>query len=243
MLKGENMKIYPAGDMAVVVKTGSDISPGTNRKVRQLLFALQKQAIQGVTEIVPAYNELMIFYQPWVVAFETLLDRIDKAAVSLEEISLPPARLVHIPVSYGEEFGPDLRHVADTKAISHQDVIDIHTGTSYLVYMLGFAPGFCYLGGLDGRLSTPRKENPRTRIPAGSVGIGGDQTGIYPLESPGGWQIIGRTPLKLFDPDSTEPFLLSPGDTIRFQQIDSQEYQQIMDQIEQKVYKPKTESL
>lgn len=235
--------IRPAGDMAVAVKTGTNISPKTNRKVRQLLYAMEKENVQGITEMVPAYNELMIYYQPWVVELKTLMGKIYAAANRLEEIPLPPARRVMVPVCYGGESGPDLANVAFMNQLSEKQVIDIHSGVDYLVYMLGFIPGFCYLGGVDQRISCPRKEDPDTFIPAGSIGIAGTQTGIYPMESPGGWQIIGRTPLKLFAPQSTDTFLMRPGDMICFQSIGGEVFQRIKTQIKNQIYTPQIEIL
>lgn len=228
--------------MAVAVKTGDDISLSTNMKIRQLLFALEKENISGVTEMVPAYNELMICYQPWVVELKTLVDKIHEIGDQMEEISLPPARRVQVPVCYGGEYGPDLAYVAQSNKFTEQQVISRHTAPEYYVYMLGFSPGFCYLGGLDPSIATPRKENPRTHIPAGAVGIAGNQTGIYPLESPGGWQIIGKTPLELFDPDNPEPFLYQPGDIVCFHSIDTNTFQQIKTKIENRTYNHKIES-
>ena len=146
-------------------------------------------------------------------------------------------KVFEIPVCYGGEFGPDLATIAEHAGLSEQEVIDIHTSTDYLIYMLGFLPGFTYLGGLDERIHTPRLANPRIRIPAGSVGIGGSQTGIYPMDSPGGWQLMGLTPVKTYDPDREVPILVEAGDYIRFVPVDRAEYDRIKTEVEQGTYR------
>jgi inhibitor of KinA len=151
---------------------------------------------------------------------------LEAACADLAHAHLPPPRIVEIPVCYGGAFGPDLDDVAERHGLGSDDVVAIHTSGEYLVYMVGFMPGFAYLGGLDERIATPRRRSPRTAVPAGTVGIGGQQTGVYPLVSPGGWNLIGRTPLRIFDPARDEPTLLATGDRVRFRAIPLDEYQE-----------------
>lgn len=158
-------------------------------------------AIPGVVETVPAFASLLIFYDPLVTEYDAVAAAVQKLAQAPDsDTAAEEGRLVEIPVCYGGAFGPDLPFVAEHAGLTETEVIRLHAGRDYPIYMLGFLPGFPYLGGLDERLFTPRLPTPRTAIPAGSVGIGGEQTGVYPIASPGGWQLIGRTPLKLFDP-------------------------------------------
>ena len=152
---------------------------------------------------------------------------------------LPAADVIHVPAIYGGEYGPDLHYVAEFNCLSEDDVITIHSSVACLVYMFGFTPGFCYLGGMDKRIATPRQETPRLKIPAGSVGIAGEQTGIYPLLSPGGWQLIGRTPLLLFNPDRKPVFLFNAGDYIQFYPVDMEEYKRIAEEVAAGTYQPK----
>ncbi|MCX7786626.1 MAG: 5-oxoprolinase subunit PxpB [Spirochaetes bacterium] len=194
--------------------------------------------LQGIRELVPTYRSLAVYFDPLVVTRTLLEERI---AAFVQEMESPEpsevlaedrklgqqGKTVVVPVCYGGEYGPDLEFVARHTGLSEAEVVRIHTSRTYRVYMLGFLPGFPYLGGMDERIATPRLETPRTRIPAGSVGIAGSQTGFYPLESPGGWRIIGRTPIKAFDPFSDTPFLLSPGDFVQFTYIPEGEYRKL----------------
>jgi KipI family sensor histidine kinase inhibitor len=221
------LKYIPSGDSAFIIKAGDDISEEVNLVVRKLLTRLEEENIPGVIDFIPSYNELMVCYDPAVLDYKQLLELFRKSAADLGSIELPRADVVHVPVLYGGEYGPDLRHVAELNDLTEEEVIEIHSSTACLVYMLGFTPGFCYLGGMDRRIATPRLETPRLKIPAGSVGIAGSQTGIYPLESPGGWQLIGRTPLRLFNPDGKPEFLFKAGDYIKFYPVDAEEYKHI----------------
>lgn len=210
------IQIIPYGDAALLVKAGDDISLETNTVVRKMWYVFDKNPVEGVTDLIPSYNELLICYDPLCLAAEDLLEKVHAFEGVLHTVTLPEGSLVEIPVSYGGEAGPDLVEVATINGISIEEVIQIHSGVDYFVYALGFTPGFCYLGGMDPRIAAPRKDNPRVRVAAGSVGIAGQQTGIYPIESPGGWQIIGTTGLRLFDPEREPVFLISPGDRLRF---------------------------
>lgn len=230
------IQYIPSGDAALILKAGDDISQGTNAVVRKLLHIIQQENIEGLIDLVPSYNELMVCYDPSVTGLHDLVGRFQSLEKDMVSMELPPASLVTIPVAYGGEFGPDLKEVADRNGLSEEEVVRIHSSTTYLVYMLGFTPGFCYLGGMDQRIATPRKENPRMKIPAGAVGIAGSQTGIYPMASPGGWQLVGQTPMKLFDPLRKPIFMVSQGDSIRFEAVTSDRYQQIQNAVKKGDY-------
>lgn len=224
-------KYIPLGDSAFIIKAGEEISVEVNRTIRKLLVRIEQEKIEGIVDFIPSYNELMVCYNPSVTGYRKLLDTLQSIDKGVESITLPTASIIHVPVLYGDEFGPDLNEVANFNSISEEDVVKIHTSTSYLVYMLGFTPGFCYLGGMDERIVTPRKHSPRLKIPAGAVGIADKQTGIYPIESPGGWQLIGQTPLKLFDPIRKPEFLIQPGDYIKFIPISKNEFVKIASEV------------
>jgi inhibitor of KinA len=207
------------------MELGEEISPKIQERIRAMLLALEKTPLSGVVEFLPGYRSLAVVYDPLCTSVTLLRAELLRIYQSLADLALPPPRLVEIPVCYGGEFGPDLGFVARHNQLTEQEVISLHSGSDYLVYMIGFTPGFPYLGGLDERLHTPRLASPRKKVPAGSVGIANGQTGVYPIDSPGGWQLIGRTPLQLFDPGREEPFLLAAGDTLRFSAIDYPCYQ------------------
>jgi inhibitor of KinA len=222
-------RFLPVGDRAVAVEFGDAIDPALNRRVRELLLALQRAAIAGIVDLVPTYRSLLVCYDPLRLGFDTLCERVGAIESRLGDTPAPPARVVEIPTSYGGEFGPDLAFVAEHNGLDDDAVVSIHAGTDYLVYMMGFSPGFTYLGGMSEKIAAPRLKTPRTAIPAGSVGIAQQQTGIYPVESPGGWQLIGRTPVTLFDPDRDPPVLVEAGDYIRFVPVSREEYAAIQD--------------
>jgi KipI family sensor histidine kinase inhibitor len=209
-------RVLPAGDRALVVEYGATIDERVNARVRGLAAVLDATAPPGLIETVPTYRSLMVHYDPLRLAVSEL-ERILRAAdAGLVDQTVPERRTVEVPVVYGGEFGPDLPGVAAHNGLSEDDVVAIHAATDYLIFMLGFMPGFPYLGGLSPRIATPRLSTPRTVVPAGSVGIAGQQTGIYPTDSPGGWRLIGRTPLRLFDAAHTPPVLFEAGDYLRF---------------------------
>jgi KipI family sensor histidine kinase inhibitor len=216
-----------AGDAALIIKAGSGISLETHRLVRALLKIAEQEQLEGVLDLIPSYNELMICYDPLKTEFRALLDRLKHLAKDVGAVEMPPSRLIEVPVLYGGDCGPDLGEVAARTGFTAEEVIAIHSAPDYLVYMLGFTPGFSYLGGMDRRIAVPRKETPRLKIPPGSVGIAEAQTGIYPVESPGGWQLIGRTPLKPFDPGRSEEFLFGIGDTLRFVAVTAARYRDL----------------
>ena len=206
----------PAGDSAVVVEFGDAIHPAIHRIVRGFMLALQQHPIPGVRECIPTYRSVLVLYEPARLWYHEVIEQLKARAAHLEADAIPVPRTVNIPVIYGGRGGPDLEFVAEHAQLSPDEVIVLHSDAEYLVYMLGFTPGFCYLGGLDERLETPRRAEPRTGIPAGSVGIAGRQTGVYPIDSPGGWQIIGQTTMRLFDPHRNPPVLIRAGDIVRF---------------------------
>ena len=228
--------IKPLGDSALIVQLGEGIHPTIHGKVRSLSVLLNERPFEGFIEAVPAYNNLTIYYSPYVVhhsqAYHTELltswqkvsSYMNQLVQQIEEKNIFEERSVTIPVLYGGEFGPDLEYVASFNGLSAEEVIRIHTENVYLVYMIGFAPGFPFMGGMNEAIATPRKESPRLAIVPGSVGIAGKQTGVYPLETPGGWQIIGRTPQNLFLPHMSPPTLLQSGDKIQFLPISPKEY-------------------
>lgn len=222
-------RILDCGDRAVSVEFGDEISPGANALVHKLAAKLQKYSDKWIVEAVPSFRSLLVIFDPIKIRRHRVTTLISKICASLSESRAGETkrRTILIPVCYGGEFGEDIEDVAALNGLTADDVISIHSGIDYLIYMLGFLPGFPYLGGLDKRIETPRLESPRTRIDAGSVGIGGSQTGIYPLASPGGWRLIGRTPVKPYDSSRAPAVLYEAGDYIRFVPIDKAEYDRI----------------
>lgn len=223
-MEDQDVRFRRAGEECLIVEFHQEISEQINRRVMELAKNLRNRPVLGIVDMIPAYCTLLINYNPLTVSREALISDIKKRLSLPEGKEETVGRVVEIPVCYGRYFGPDLRSVADYAGLSPKEVIRIHSGRDYRIYMMGFLPGFPYLGGLDQRIASPRLAVPRTKIPAGSVGIGGAQTGIYPLASPGGWQLIGRTPLAVYDPLREEPFLYRAGDSIRFIPIDPEEY-------------------
>ena len=224
-------RISPAGDRAVTVEVGEGIAVEVNRRVRALGLAVQQAGAPGVEEVVPAYRSLLVYYDPARLSFAALEAHLRDMEERLAETPAQAPRVVELPTVYGGEDGPDLDFVAEHAGISAQEVVDVHSSADYLVYMMGFTPGFTYLGGLSERIITPRLETPRTKIPAGSVGIAEAQTGVYPMESPGGWRLIGRTPVPLFDPHREPPVLVEPGEYVRFVPISPEDVRQIEEQV------------
>ncbi len=222
-----DFSLKPVGDSGVLAVFGQSIEEGINARVTALYQAVKRAAIPGVLETVPAFCSLLVRYDPLRTDWEEvsrMLLRLEKNTATVESGA---GRIVEIPVCYGGKYGEDLPFVASHAGISESEVISLHAQNPYRIYMLRFLPGFPYLGGLNPLIHTPRLANPRTLIPAGSVGIGGEQTGIYPLESPGGWQLIGRTPLRLFRPEQGENLPYRAGDRIRFVPIDEARYLEI----------------
>lgn len=223
----ENVRFLLTGDTSLTVEFGNEISPAINSRIRAFNIALENSGIEGIVETVPTYRSLMVHYDPGVVLYDALVKKLQKLLGQLDSIAIPPSEVLEIPVLYGGEYGPDLAFVAEHAGKTEQEVIDIHTSTEYLIHMLGFTPGFTYLGGMSEEIATPRLTTPRVKIPAGSVGIAGAQTGVYPIDSPGGWQLIGRTPVRMYDPDREVPILPRAGQYIKFYAIDQAEFDRI----------------
>ena len=226
-----------AGDSAVCVEFGNEISPEINKKIRAFKIAVEKSDIPGIVETVPTYRSLLVHYHPEVIVFKALTEKFDKLMGSLSSIPIPPPTVIEIPVLYGGEMGPDIENVAEHNHKTVEEVIKIHTSEEYLIYMIGFIAGFPYLGGMSKEIATPRLKSPRVKIEGGSVGIAGEQTGIYPVASPGGWQLIGRTPLKLYDADREKPVLLEAGQYSKFAAVTEEEYKKIEKEVEDGTYK------
>ena len=227
-----------SGDSALVIEFGNEISVDINKKIRKMMDDIKKENIDGIVELVPTYCSLLINYDVLKIDYNTLVEKLKTFLNNnLETAEGEEVTLVEIPTLYNDEVGPDLSYVAEHNKISKEEVIKIHTGTYYLVYMLGFMPGFTYLGGMSEKIATPRLESPRLQIYPGSVGIAGKQTGMYPSMSPGGWRIIGRTPLKLYNPDSDTPVYISSGDYVRYVSISEEEYNDILKKVENNEYK------
>ena len=225
----QQLKYSPAGDNGLIIGFGKDIQIETNQRIRgfQLLLEGSKDKFIEIIETIPAYTTLFILYDPLISSYATLVEKLMELETKLRNTQIPKANMIHIPVLYGEEYGPDLTFVAKHNGLGKEEVIRIHSENPYLIYMIGFTPGFPYLGGMSEKIATPRLVVPRQKIAAGSVGIAGNQTGIYPIDSPGGWQIIGRTPIKLFDLEHDPAVLLRAGDYIAFSPIDQEEYHRI----------------
>ena len=215
------MRIRAQGEGGVVVELGDAVDPAVNARVHRLARAIARRLGDEVLEVVPSYRSLLVLHDPLRTPRDRVVERVQALADEVEREPAPALRrVVRVPTRYGGVHGPDLAEVARLSGLPEEEVVRRHAAPVYLVHFLGFTPGFPYLGGLDPRLATPRLDSPRARIPAGSVAIGGVQTGVYPVESPGGWRILGRTPLRLFDPRGPAPFLLAPGDGLRFVPVD-----------------------
>ena len=228
-------QIFPCGDHAVTIELGDKVDTAINQKVIGLFAYLKKQQIKGVKDIIPAYNTLTIVYDVALLkkqalnttVYEMICEKIEKAIDSFTAYPPTIARLMRIPVCYDLSLAPDIKSLAALHKISIDEVIRLHTGKTYRVYMIGFLPGFAYMGTVDDKINTPRKPQPRTSVTAGSVGIAGAQTGIYPFDSPGGWQLIGQTPVQLFSVTKEEPCYLKPGDDIAFYSITITEFEKL----------------
>jgi len=227
-------QLFPLGDAAVVVQFGESISPAIHLAIQSFHAYLAQRPFVGLRECVPAFTTLTVYYDPWLVSeqgqylpYERVCKLLQQRLLAAPAVPPTAAATVEIPVCYGGDLGPDLEAVARHTGLTPAEVIAYHSAPKYLVHMIGFAPGFPYLGGLDARLATPRRAEPRSLVPAGAVGIAGLQTGIYSLPTPGGWQLIGRTPLRLFDPTAARPSLLHAGQHVRFVPIDEVEFKRL----------------
>jgi inhibitor of KinA len=223
--------MFPLSEYAVTIRFSTKVDEAVNDYVHRVAVFLEQQKKDGIFDIVPTFSSVTVYYDPLIVGnYEEMCEWLRTELELVEQVEAPPSRTVVIPVCYGGEFGPDLEEVARFHGMTEEEVIAIHAQGRYRVYMIGFSPGFAYLGGLSPKIATPRRATPRTRVPAGSVGIAGSQTGVYPLATPGGWQIIGRTPLALFRPEHDEPSLLRAGDIVQFRPITEDEYRMWSDQ-------------
>jgi inhibitor of KinA len=227
-----HIQLFPLGDSTLVMQFGEVISEKIHRQVRAFADYVEAHPFYGFVELVPAYTTVTVYYNPWLTSlkgkvnpYETVVGLVEEMLGKLTTSATAKKKnIIEIPVCYGGGFGPDLQFVAEQAGLPEEEVIALHATSKYLVYMMGFAPGFPYLGGLDKRIAAPRKTTPRPRIPAGSVGIAGQQTGVYPMETPGGWQLIGRTPLQLFDANRGIPSLLQMGEYVQFVPISEEEF-------------------
>jgi len=235
------VKFLVAGESGLIVEFGAGISPQINALVQQLSKMITERKIAGVWEVVPTYRSLAVYFDPLCITRSVLTGQIKHLLAKMEprETTAVSAKIIYIPVCYGGVFGPDLEYVARYTGLSTAEVIRVHTAEPYLVYMLGFAPGFPYLGGVPEQLMVPRKEKPLAKVPVGSVGIAGNQTGLYPVETSGEWWLIGRTPVKAFMPQAQQPFLVAPGDYIHFVRISIDEYFAIRREIAAGQYSPR----
>lgn len=216
--------IFPLGDSALLIETGKIADDSSQLAVRNIDSILASTRPAWMIETIPAFTTLTLFYNPLLISFNEAKEEVTALLKGAAEVASPPPRTVEIPVCYGGAHGPDLEFVAEYNGLSTEEVIRFHTGESYSVHMIGFAPGFPYLGGMSEKIAAPRKETPRVSIPERSVGIAGNQTGIYPIATPGGWQLIGRTPVRLFLPENDIPSLLQAGDQIIFRRISADEF-------------------
>ena len=216
-----------AGDTGLIVEFGEGIDPDINKKVRTMAAAVKNRKPDGIIEIIPTYRSLLFIYDPVQTQPRQLMALIEELESTIDTVGEQSVQVIEIPVCYGGDFGLDMENVKASSNLSTEEVIRLHSRPEYPIYMVGFTPGFPFLGGLDERLFTPRLTTPRLVVPAGSVGIANNQTGMYPIDSPGGWQIIGRTPLTLFAPKKKKPFLYKAGDKIKFIPISEDQFEQI----------------
>jgi inhibitor of KinA len=217
-------RIVPAGDSALIVEFADRIDAAVNAQAVAMAESVRAAALSGVRDVVPTFCSVAVYFDPLRTDVDALADRLDREAAREAPEPVSAASPIRIPVCYGGAFGPDLAEVARFAGMTEAEIIELHSAPVYRVFMLGFVQGFAYLGTVDPRIAAPRRAIPRLRVPAGSVGIAGLQTGIYPSESPGGWQLVGRTPVKPFDLGRLQPFLLKPGDAVRFHRIEPEDY-------------------
>ncbi len=217
---------YLMGDRGLLLEFGDEIGREINEKVRRMALAIHAEAIEGIIETISTYRSLLIIYNPVILPMEDLKERLKRMEKGLQQTPLPEPKLTRIPVVYGGIYGPDLEEVAKYLHISPEEVVQLHCSKPYLIYMIGFMPGYPYMGELPQALVTPRLKTPRLLVPKGSVAIAQRQTGIYSMESPGGWQILGRTPVELFHPEKDPPALLQMGDFVQFYQISEKEFKE-----------------
>ncbi|MBL8687639.1 MAG: 5-oxoprolinase subunit PxpB [Rhodospirillaceae bacterium] len=218
-----DFRLLAAGDTALTVELGDAVDPKINAQVLALDKALSEAKLAGIVETVPTYRSLQVHFDPDVLDADTLRRTVERLAADLDD-QPPPGRLWTVPVAYGGEHGIDLDSVAERTGLTTEQVIARHLGGDYRVYMIGFQPGFTYLGGLDPKLHLPRRETPRLKTPAGTISVGGIQAAVASIEAPSGWHLLGRTPVRAFDPGRADPFLFRAGDRIRFERIAHDDY-------------------
>ena len=215
----------------MLVELGEEISADVNTRVRALEYLIAQKAVLGVVETVPTYSALLVYYDPSIVGYDGLCGQLAALAEQATTTAMPPAREVELPCCYEGELGPDLEGAAQRLALSADELVRLHARAEYLVYFIGFTPGLPYMTGAPERLTIARLDSPRVKVPAGSVAIGGIQCCIYPVESPGGFWLLGRTPVRLYDPQAAEPILLKPGDRVRFRRIERREYDDVAERV------------
>lgn len=234
-----SVAFFPAGDTALVVEFPPEISIANNARVRALEHLLVERRVPGIVETVPSFRSLLVYYDPRVIAYRAACEAIVALVPAATAGALPPAREVVLPCCYEDpDLGIELGAAADRLGLPIRELIALHSGAQYHVYFLGFAPGQPYMTGMPDRLTIPRLSTPRTRTPAGSVGIGGVQCCVYAVQSPGGFWVLGRTPVRVFDPGAETPILLRPGDRVRFRPVDRAEYDAIAAQVARGSYRP-----
>lgn len=231
------MKLLLSGDSSIIAEFGNEISVEINEKIRGFKTLLDEKKFEFINEYVPTYRSIKIDYNPNLITHSEMQKLLNTIEKELKLVKLPEAKVTIIPTCYDLRLGPDLETVARHNNLTEEEVVKIHTSPEYLIYMLGFTPGFPYLGGMNQRIETPRLSSPRARVELGSVGIADKQTGIYPITSPGGWQIIGRTPIKLYDPSRSVPIMINAGDYIKFDSITYEEFEHIQSEVKEESYK------
>ena len=231
------VKYLYCGECGIVMEFANEIDKNVNAKIRSIVDYIDNDKLDYIIDILPTYRSILIQYDALKISYDELIKKLKTYENMSTSSQDETVRLIKIPTVYAKEYGPDIEFVANHNNITVDEVINIHTSTDYLVYMLGFIPGFTYLGGMSEKIATPRLESPRLQIYPGSVGIAGKQTGMYPSMSPGGWRIIGRTPLKLYNPDSDTPVYISSGDYVRYVSISEEEYNEILKKVENNEYK------
>jgi inhibitor of KinA len=232
------LRFLPTGDLALSVELGDEISVDVNTRVRALEFLIEQKALPGVVETVPTYRALQVYYDPAVIGYDALCRALAPLVEQTAATAMPPAREVEVPCCYGDELGPDLEAAARRLELSPDELVRLHVGAEYLVYFIGFTPGLPYMTGAPARLTIPRLDTPRVKVPASSVGIGGIQCCVYSVESPGGFWLLGRTPLRLYDPGAAEPILLKPGDRVRFRRVERAEFDDIAARVAAAAFRP-----
>jgi KipI family sensor histidine kinase inhibitor len=236
------VKFLPCGDSAVVVEFGTEIDRGVSEQVLRLSARISNARLAGVIETVPTFRSLMVHYDPMQTSSAALVDAIGALLGQVAALE-QRQRLWRVPVCYEGEYAPDLASVAERTGLTAEAVVDLHSRTQYHVYMIGFLPGFPYMGDLPARLALPRRVDPRVRVPAGSVAIATAMTAVYPIESPGGWHLIGTTPIRIFDERISPPALFAPGDAVEFEAIDRDTFARIRSATERREYRPASSEL